>query len=312
MASEAVTGTIGDCCVVCGRTEAEVEWFVLLQGRRGRLHCSSVCLADSVEAQRRARAARVRRRWLAVLSLGALAAGAVVVRRHIAPPPEWICGGPAEPLPEAPPPAPIPYGPAWPPTDDEWRALFGRARWIYPLPGPVRRAFTSDGEIFGPAATASRGARCRTDGHCGVDLGGELWGEHIYAAQEGVVDRVQGFGHEEHGGQYVRLTHFGGMVFTEYFHLAAIPRGIVRGAHVKAGELIGLLGDTGTDDGPTPGRRHLCFALSVRPSPELQEVFWDPSPWMTSWPMRIPPNGTVAGLVPTGKQGDMPRRRRSE
>jgi len=295
---------VGDCCVVCARVEPDVEWFVLLQGRRGRLHCSSICLADSVEQQRRARAARSRRRWAAVLSLGLLAAGAVVVRSHIAPPPEWLCGGPAEPLKETPAPGPIPFGPAWPPTDDEWKALFQTAHWIYPLPGPVRRTFTPDGKILGPAATASRGALCRSDGHCGVDLGGELWGEHIYAAQDGVVDRVQGFGHEEHGGQYVRLAHFGGMVFTEYFHLAAIPRGIARGAHVKAGELIGLLGDTGTED----GRRHLCFALSVRPSPDFPEVFWDPSPWMGRWPMRVPPNGTVAGFMSTGKLGDMPKR----
>ena len=295
---------VGDRCVVCARVEPDFEWIVLLQGRRGRLHCSTVCLSDSVEQHRRARAARNRRRWLAALSLGALAAGAVVIRRHIAPPAQSICGGYAEPLPEAPPPAPRPYGPAWPPTDDEWKALFETAHWIYPLPGPVRRAFRPEGKIFGPAATAARGALCRTDGHCGVDLGGELWGEHIYAAQDGIVDRVQGFGHEEHGGQYVRLSHFGGMVFTEYFHLAATPRGISRGAHVKAGELIGLLGDTGIGDGP----RHLCFALSVRPSPDFPEVFWDPSPWMGRWPMRVPPNGTVAGLVITGKLGDMPRR----
>jgi len=295
---------VGDRCVVCARVEPDFEWIVLLQGRRGRLHCSTVCLSDSVEQHRRARAARNRRRWLAALSLGALAAGALVIRRHIAPPAQSICGGYAEPLPETPPPAPRPYGPAWPPTDDEWKALFETAHWIYPLPGPVRRTFRPDGKIFGPAATAARGALCRTDGHCGVDLGGELWGEHIYAAQDGIVDRVQGFGHEEHGGQYVRLSHFGGMVFTEYFHLAATPRGISRGAHVKAGELIGLLGDTGTGDGP----RHLCFALSVRPSPDFPEVFWDPSPWMGRWPMRVPPNGTVAGLVITGKLGDMPRR----
>ena len=295
---------MGDCCVVCGRGDGDIEWFVLLQGRRTHLHCSSSCLADSIEQQRHARAAILRRRWLAALSLALMAAGAVMVRRHIAPPPEWISGGPAEPLPEAPPPAASPYGPAWPPTDDEWKALFATAHWIYPLPGPVRRSLAPDGKIFGPAATASRGALCRTEGHCGVDLGGELWGEHVYAAQDGVVERVQGPGHEEHGGQYVRLAHFGGMVFTEYFHLAAIPRGIARGTHVKAGDLIGLLGDTGTDD----GRRHLCFALSVRPSPDFPEAFWDPSPWMGRWPLRIPPNGTVAGLVLTGKAGDMPRR----
>ena len=98
-------------------------------------------------------------------------------------------------------------------------------------------------------------------GACGVDLGGELWGEHVYAVQDGVVDRAHREGNEERGGIYVRLSHFGGMVFTQYFHLAAIPRLLSRGDRVKAGEVIGLLGDTGTGG----GRRHLHFALSIRP-----------------------------------------------
>ena len=44
---------------------------------------------------------------------------------------------------------------------------------------------------------------------------------------------------------HVRIAHFGGMVFTQYFHLAAVPRGSSRGARVAAGDVIGLLGDTG-------------------------------------------------------------------
>lgn len=297
---------IDDRCVVCGRAHADFEWFVLLQGRAGLLHCSSACLAESVEHQRRARSARRRRRWLAAMVLVLLAAGGLLLRQHIAPPPEWLCGDPPEPVAEPAPAGAPPYGPAWPPTDDEWRELFERSRWIYPLPGPVRRAVTSDAHIFG--AVTNHGASCRTDQRCGVDLGGELWGEHVYAAQDGVVDRIQVGGHEDHGGLYVRLSHFGGMVFTQYFHLAAIPRSIARGAHVKAGELVGLLGDTGTED----GHRRLCFALSVRPSVDLPEVYWDPSPFMDAWPLRVPPNGTVAGLVPTGRPGDMPRRLRPE
>jgi len=227
-----------------------------------------------------------------------------VVRHYRAPPPVWIVGDAPAPLVEPLAPGPVPYGPAWPPTDDEWIDLFSKAHWIYPLPGPMRHPFAPDDRIYGTVATDKHAALCRTERHCGVDLGGELWGEHVYAAQDGVVDRVQASGHDDHGGQYVRLAHFGGMVFTQYFHLAAVPRGIARGAHVKAGELIGLLGDTGTED----GRKHLYFALSVRPSPAFPEVYWDPSRWMVNWPLRVPPNGSVAGLVPTAKQGDMPRR----
>jgi len=127
-----------------------------------------------------------------------------------------------------------------------------------------------------------------------VDLGGELWGEHVYAAHDGVVERVQENGHDQRGGQYVRVAHFGGMVFTQYFHLAAVPRGIRRGARVVAGQVIGLVGDTGIES----ERRHLHFTLSIRPSKEFSEVYWDPTPFMTRWPLRLPPQGTVAGFAP--------------
>ena len=112
---------------------------------------------------------------------------------------------------------------------------------------------------------------------------------------DGVVDRVQRVGDDEPGGVYVRLAHFGGMVFTQYFHLAAIPRGLVRGAHVKAGDVIGLVGDTGNED----GARGTCTSRSRSgPSTELSEVYWDPTPLMAGWPLRLPPHGTVAGLSP--------------
>jgi murein DD-endopeptidase MepM/ murein hydrolase activator NlpD len=291
-------------CFVCGRSGADADWFVLLEGRARRLHCSYSCLSTSATRRRRLVARRRLRGLLALMVLALAAAGAQKFRQHLAPPSEWISGGPAEPLKEPPPPGPIPYGPTWPPTDEEWTILIESGHWTYPLPGPARRALTPDARIFGPAEAATHKARCRTTGHCAVDLGGDLWGEHVYAAQDGVVERVQGPGHADHSGQYVRISHLGGLVFTQYFHLAAIPRGIARGAHVKAGQLIGLLGDTGTED----GRRHLCFALSVRPSVDYPEVFWDPSPWMHQWPLRVPPNGSVAGFVLSAKPGDMPRR----
>ena len=96
------------------------------------------------------------------------------------------------------------------------------------------------------------------------------------------------------------------MVFTHYDHLAAVPRGITRGAAVKAGDLVGLVGDTGNEH---PGR-YLHFALSVRPSNELPEVYWDPTELMASWPLRLPPHGTVAGFVPAESELLVPGARR--
>jgi murein DD-endopeptidase MepM/ murein hydrolase activator NlpD len=162
------------------------------------------------------------------------------------------------------------------------------------------------------AALKRASAICRTSAACGVTLGGELWGEHIYAVRDGVIDFARATGGDEGNGGYVRISHFGGMVFTHYFHLAAIPRGVSRGRAVAAGEVIGLVGDTGTRGEAAGGgaRAHLHFALSIRPSTEMAEVYWDPRPMMAGWPMRVPPNGTVAGLLAPPQDEDLVRRRR--
>ena len=188
------------------------------------------------------------------------------------------------------------FGPAWPPSDEDWQIAFAHTAWLYPLPGPARRAPTADDRLLTTRPSARRpDPVCRVPAKCGVDLGGELWGEHVYAAHDGVVDRVQHGTGEDRGDVYVRLSHFGGMVFTHYDHLAAVPRRILRGAPIKAGDLIGLVGDTGSEH----PHRYLHFALSVHPSSEFPEVYWDPTTLMARWPLQSPPHGTVAGFVPS-------------
>lgn len=287
-----------DTCLTCGGEVGGLMRVVLVRGRRQRVYCSDSCLRADLDGRRRARNRLQARVALALLLPTALVVAAKVTwQRHRAPPRVSISLAWGEGLPawsEAPP--PVVYGPSWPPTDEQWTAVFAAAGWAYPLPGPSRRALTVDDRIFGPERAAST-SRCREEGRCGLDLGGELWGEHVHAALDGIVERVQGDGGgaDRRGGQYVRLSHFGGMAFTQYFHLAATPRSLFRGAHVKAGDIIGLLGDTGLPE-TTP--RHLHFTLSVRPSPELTEVYWDATPWLTPAPLRSPTHGTVAGFVP--------------
>jgi murein DD-endopeptidase MepM/ murein hydrolase activator NlpD len=106
----------------------------------------------------------------------------------------------------------------------------------------------------------------------------------VHAAHDGVVDRVQRGPNEEHGGLYVRLAHRDGTIFTQYFHLAAIPRRLDVGTRVKVGDVIGLLGDTGVKH----SEAHLHFALSVRPAPGVPERYIDPEPLIALWPLRIP------------------------
>jgi len=304
-------------CVACRTAIADGERFVLVRSRRQEPHCSQACLVETVETRRRARAA-TRRRWLARVSLVALAlvgTRAFWQRFHM-PQPESISFEPPEvrPTPE-PRPEPVFYGPAWPPTDEDWLWTFANTAWTYPLPGPARRAPAVDDRILAGSEPASRRAghapaarppACREPGRCGVDLGGELWGEHVYAVHDGVVDRVQRAPGDEPGGVYLRLAHFGGMVFTHYFHLAAVPRGVVRGAPIKAGDVIGLVGESGNEH---PGR-YVHFALSVRPAGDLPEIYWDPTPLMASWPLRLPPHGTVAGFVPPESDLNPPSLRR--
>jgi murein DD-endopeptidase MepM/ murein hydrolase activator NlpD len=299
-------------CPVCGDEVGEGERFVLARGRHREAYCSETCLVANVERRRRA-AAEVRRRWLLrALVLTTLAVGGPQLwhRFHL-PQRQSISFEPPEvrPLP-APRPEPVYYGPAWPPTDEDWLRAFAETAWIYPLPGPARRAGRVDDRILaGRPSTRRAPPVCHEEGRCGVDLGGELWGEHVYAVHDGVVDHIQRALGDDRGDVYLRLSHFGGMVFTHYFHLAAVPRGIARGVAIKAGEVIGLVGDTGNEH---PGR-YIHFALSVRPSPELPEVYWDPSPLMSRWPLRLPPHGTVAGYVPSEADLAVPplRRRRT-
>jgi hypothetical protein len=202
------------------------------------------------------------------------------------------------------PPEPPAYGPAWPPTEKDWMAEIAHDAWLHPLDGPVRRMPIRDARVFGAERPGDRPGECR-GGHGGVDLGGEVWGEPVHAAHDGVVDRVQRGPNEDHGGLYVRLSHRGGTIFTQYFHLAAIPKWIQPGVKVKMGEVIGLLGDSGVKHSSA----HLHFTVSVKPSANVNERYIDPEPLVALWPLRMPINGTAmvsaeaAPGVPLGAAG---------
>lgn len=294
-------------CFACGKTVMGDERRVLVRGRAELVHCSEACLRASMNRGRKTDAASLRL-WAALGLVVMLvpAMSNLLWRRFHAPLPLVIASGSPDPLPPAPPPGPVYYGPNWPPTDEEFAQEFAQAAWVYPLPGPVRRVTAIDGHIFGPEPK-DHPPRCRMPHRCGVDVGGDIWGEHVYAAHDGVVEKVAGGSGDDRAGRYVRISHFGGMVYTQYFHLAATPRLLVRGARVRAGDVIGLLGDTGLEG----ARRHLCFALSVRPSEKFAEVYWDPQDMMKSWPLHQPSSGTVAGYAPVAR-ADSARRRRAQ
>jgi murein DD-endopeptidase MepM/ murein hydrolase activator NlpD len=204
------------------------------------------------------------------------------------------------------------FGPPQPSDEEialEYAQSFGYQRWVHPLPGPQRRMPIRMSRAFGANRPGHRPHECRS-GHCGVDIGGEVWGEHVLASHDGVIEKVNRNVHRS-GGKYVRIAHLDGTVFTQYFHLAAIPPHLYPGRRIRAGQVVGLLGETGVkNSGP-----HLHFTVSVMPTEESTEVFIDPEPLIALWPVREGP--TVASKaaarqpgVPIGVAGRYKRSRR--
>jgi murein DD-endopeptidase MepM/ murein hydrolase activator NlpD len=284
-----VTDVRGDCARCDGSLRG--NHFVQVVGRTVLTLCSEECLraklADDDAAQATRRDRRIKRLVFATIFVGAC------ITPHDGP---WrrtqVLTPPSAPSVEAPPQGS--FGPEWPPSEASLISELGHDAWLHPLPGPYRRMPLRDSRVFGAERAGDRPIECRK-GHCGVDLGGEIWGEQVRASHDGVIDRVRRDPNEQHGGHYVRVAHHNGTVFTQYFHLAAIPRWVQPGVRVNAGDIIGLLGDTGVKESTA----HLHFTVSVRPAPTWSEYYIDPEPLIALWPLRIPLESSPIVLVST-------------
>lgn len=272
--------TVG--CATCGGAADIRSPHVVVDGSAVKVYCSDDCLDGIVEiAEVSAEELPPPRRRRHAIAAGLLGlALATDVRLPEPTGPLLVIRAPEVP---APPPVAAPEPPPVPTIEEEWVAEILRDVWIHPLRGPNRRMPMRHGRVFGAERPGERPPECK-NGHCGVDIGGEIWGEPVIAVHDGVVDRVQRGPNEDRGGLYVRLSHRDGTVFTQYFHLAAIPKWITVGKKVAAGEVIGLLGDTGVkESGP-----HLHFTISVKPAPKVPETFIDPEPLIALWPLKMP------------------------
>ena len=291
-----------DVCGMCN-TSLLTTRYVYVQAPTYHVLCSKSCVREAAREERRERWAARRRstkRWTVGL---VLAGGLLTPHQGPARPPSIKRPATLTALPSAGPP-PLPpgwFGPEWPPSEMSLLAALGRDTWVHPLAGPVRRMPRADSRVFGAVRPGSRPAECR-NGHCGVDLGGEIWGEHVHAVHDGVVDFVQRGLNPDRGGSFVRLSHRDGTVFSWYFHLAAIPRGLERGTYVTSGQVIGLLGDTGVKESAP----HLHFAISARPASGAPERYMDPEPLIALWPLRVPIDGSENGLVTTVARAGVP------
>ncbi len=169
--------------------------------------------------------------------------------------------------------------------------------WIHPLAGPTRRMPSTHNGAFGADRGGERPPEC-VSGHCGVDVG-NVWGEHVFAVHDGVIDFVNRGPNEERGGAFVRISHRDGTLFSWYFHLAAIPKSIRPGVKVTAGTVVGLLGDTGIKHSSP----HLHFALSVKTSKYARERYLDPEPLIAIWPLWLPNENMVGGTLASAEPG---------
>lgn len=79
--------------------------------------------------------------------------------------------------------------------------------------------------------------------HQGVDLAADI-GTPVYVTADGVVNHV---GRDVGLGKLVRIDHLYGYT-TVYAHLSRIT--VKRGQHVKRGDLVGAVGNTGYSTGP--------------------------------------------------------------
>jgi hypothetical protein len=202
-------------------------------------------------------------------------------------------GSPApspQPLPEPTPTPPPPHA-APPPV-------------IHPTPSGVKPQLTDNGYVFpvyGPSSFSDDfGApRADTAWHHGNDIFAPQ-GAPILAVADGTLFLV---GWNTIGGNRFWLRDLLGNEFY-YAHLSAFSPLARDGAHVKAGDVIGFVGDSGDAAGTPP---HLHF--EVHPV----ELLWkgydgvvDPYPYLLAWKRQTDLSFDVSGWTPPGGKAPAP------
>ena len=133
---------------------------------------------------------------------------------------------------------------------------------------------TSSGKIesalFGSARTTKQGGRLLSSFHEGLDIASLRRDrrsrplDHIYAVADGTVVYVNTIAGNSSYGRYIVLTHDDplGEVYTLYAHLATISPGLKKGKSIRAGEILGVMGNSGLLKIPLY-RAHLHFEIGL-------------------------------------------------
>lgn len=103
------------------------------------------------------------------------------------------------------------------------------------------------------------GANAQGRNHEGIDIMA-FHGVPVFSSTDGTINRL---GWNTMGGWRVNITHSSGKYRMYYAHLSAFAPNIKVGSSVKAGQLIGFVGDTGYGPSGTAGMfaPHLHFGL---------------------------------------------------
>lgn len=148
------------------------------------------------------------------------------------------------------------------------------------LPTPNREIFKTGGETRFYAPTPGRDwvsgsyGCVRSEGlkfHEGIDIlrvNTDRRGEPtdtVKAAALGTVAYVNGVSGKSNYGKYVILRHRveGISVYTLYAHLGRIADGVKRGAMLRAGQTVGVMGRTSSATRIAPYRAHLHFEIAL-------------------------------------------------
>ena len=113
-------------------------------------------------------------------------------------------------------------------------------KFIMPTKGNITSGFGAREEIFSDIDSY----------HTGIDIANKK-GTDIIASHDGKVTKVS---NNKYNGNFVEITN--GKVITKYAHMDSVS--IKQGASVKAGSVIGKMGETGYATGP-----HLHFEVVV-------------------------------------------------
>ena len=203
------------------------------------------------------------------------------------PPPPPVTTTEPPPAPPPPPPRrterPPPPPPLILPPPPGVKVKIGRSGYVFP--------------VYGPASFSNtfRAARATTGWHHGEDIFAP-YGAPILAVADGTVFSV---GWNDVGGNRFWLKDKFGNEFY-YAHLAAFSPLAVNGAQVRAGDVIGFMGNTGDAQGTPP---HLHF--EIHPA-ELLDQGYDgvipPYPWLIAVQnnevpvLRITAAGALSGV----------------